>query len=95
MKTDVSALVEGFVIPPPVQRRSDLYDDLVRDVAEGIRQLNVIHGLAISEETISDRANNIVQGLVCNYSVRALPPAPTTAQAEARASMMTTYRGRK
>jgi len=87
----------AFRIPAPASpaKRPDLYDDLVADIAEGIRQLNTIHGFAISEEAISDRAANIVQGLVCNYHIRALPQAPTTAQQQARAEMMTDHRGRR
>lgn len=50
-----------------------LYDDLVRDVIAGLMPLRTIYGLAVTDEAMSDRAANIVQGIVNNYNVSALP----------------------
>jgi hypothetical protein len=42
---------------------------LLRDVAAGIRVLNTMHGMCITEDLIQERANNIVAGLVGNYRI--------------------------
>lgn len=58
---------------PSKPRRPSIYDELVADVIEGLKPLRTIYGLDISEEAMRDRANNIVQGLVCNFQIE---PAP-------------------
>ena len=42
--------------------------NLLRDVAAGIRVLRT-YGVEITEEQVTERANNIVQGLLGNYTI--------------------------
>lgn len=45
---------------------------LLRDVAAGIRVLQVRDGILLSEKQILERARNIVMGLVGNYRIETL-----------------------
>lgn len=45
---------------------------LLRDVAAGIRVLQVRDGIVLSETQILERARNIVMGLIGNYRIEAL-----------------------
>lgn len=63
--------LSGGPIPPPSGR--SLVEQLVEDVADGLRVLRTRDGVWISEDQILDRARNIVQGLVYNYSVEPWP----------------------
>jgi hypothetical protein len=45
---------------------------LLRDVAAGIRVLQTRDGLDLSEGQITERARNIVAGLIGNYRIEAL-----------------------
>jgi hypothetical protein len=49
---------------------------LLRDVAAGIRVLQVRDGIVLSESQILERARNIVMGLVGNYRIEALDRVP-------------------
>lgn len=61
---------DGVRIPPPGR---SLADRLVDDVFEGLRVLRVRDGLPVSDEACRERANNIVCGVLNNYSVREIP----------------------
>jgi len=52
--------------------RRALVDNLIRDVKEGILMLRDVYGLPVTDEMASDRANNIVCGLIANHDIRAL-----------------------
>lgn len=45
---------------------------LLRDICAGIRVLQIRDGVDLSESQISERARNIVMGLVGNYRIEAL-----------------------
>jgi hypothetical protein len=45
---------------------------LLRDVADGIRVLQTRDGLDLSEAQITERARNIVAGLIGNYRIESL-----------------------
>jgi hypothetical protein len=45
---------------------------LLRDVAAGIRVLQTRDGLQLSEAQITERARNIVAGLIGNYRIESL-----------------------
>ncbi len=45
---------------------------LLRDVADGIRVLQTRDGLHVTEAQITERARNIVAGLMGNYRIEAL-----------------------
>lgn len=45
---------------------------LIEDISEGIRVLRTRDGVALTEEQIRERANNIVCGLRGNYAIQAL-----------------------
>jgi hypothetical protein len=45
---------------------------LLEDVAEGIRVLQTRDGIALSDDLITERARNIVAGLIGNYRIQAL-----------------------
>ena len=51
---------------------------LLRDVAAGIRVLQVRDGILLSEKQILERARNIVMGLVGNYRIETLDGRETT-----------------
>lgn len=50
---------------------------MVKDVADGIRVLNSRCGHTIPETDITERARNIVTGLIGNYVIKAVPAPPT------------------
>jgi hypothetical protein len=45
---------------------------LLQDVADGIRVLQTRDGIELSDEQISERARNIVTGLLGNYRIRSI-----------------------
>jgi hypothetical protein len=45
---------------------------LIRDVSAGIRVLQTRDGLGLSEDQITERARNIVTGLMGNYHIETL-----------------------
>jgi hypothetical protein len=49
---------------------------LLRDVSAGIRVLQTRDGLDLSESQITERARNIVAGLIGNYRIESLEVAP-------------------
>jgi hypothetical protein len=54
---------------------------LLRDVSAGIRVLQTRDGLDLSESQITERARNIVAGLIGNYRIESLEVAPPRARA--------------
>jgi hypothetical protein len=58
---------------PPVRTRTDR---MVADILEGLRVLNTLHGLAIAEAVLLDRARNITSGILGNYNVTDYPEVP-------------------
>jgi hypothetical protein len=50
-----------------------LVDQLVEDVAAGVRVLRTRDGLPVSESQVMDRARNIVQAIIGTHSVTRLP----------------------
>lgn len=61
------------VLNPPTVRREALIDELITDVRDGILVLAVRDKLPITVEKATERARNIVAGLICNYQI---DPAP-------------------
>jgi hypothetical protein len=76
-------VVAGPVIPPPRREpmvadllvqpwdgdKESLLDDLVADVASGVRVLRHRDGVLLTEDQVLDRARNIVAGLIGNYRI--------------------------
>ena len=60
----------GPVRPPGY---SPVVDQIIEDIAAGLRSLRTLDGHDISEESIYERARNIATCLVANYSISALP----------------------
>lgn len=50
----------------------ELLASLVDDVAAGVRVLRTRDGVALTDEQITDRARNVVCGLIGNYRIEPL-----------------------
>lgn len=60
--------VAGLVVQPWDGRRESTVDQIVSDIASGLRVFRSRDGFAIPEELILDRARNIACALIGNYS---------------------------
>jgi hypothetical protein len=60
-------MVAGLEVVPYDAAKEAKLDDLIADVASGVRVLKHRDGVNLSESQIMDRARNIVQGLITNY----------------------------
>jgi hypothetical protein len=58
-----------IVLNPPTVAREALIDSLIVDIIEGVMVLAHRDGLPVTLEMATERARNIVCGLVTNYSV--------------------------
>ncbi|HEY2899313.1 MAG TPA: hypothetical protein VGL59_01970 [Polyangia bacterium] len=81
----IPAIVRSSKASLPAYTRSVLtLRQLLRDVAAGIRVLQTRDGLDLSEAQITERARNIVAGLIGNYRIEALEvSAPRASRADA------------
>jgi hypothetical protein len=59
---------------------------LLRDVAAGIRVLQTRDGLDLSDAQITERARNIVAGLIGNYRIESLEVSPASRATRAEAA---------
>ena len=59
---------------------------LLRDVAAGIRVLQTRDGLDLSDAQITERARNIVAGLIGNYRIESLEVSPAARATRAEAA---------
>lgn len=72
-------LVRAVVVAATDERAEQkaLIASMVRDVEDGIRVLNTRCGYTVAETDITERARNIVTGLIGNYVIKAAPPVTT------------------
>lgn len=70
--TGVPVVVNGEATGKTKCDRHDTVDAMVADVKAGILVLASVYGLPVTDEMATDRANNIVHGIVANYDVRGL-----------------------
>ena len=64
----VLAAIEALERPRPTPTVAAM----TRDIAAGIRVLVTRDGVALSEEQVMERTNNIVTGLLGNFTIEAL-----------------------
>jgi hypothetical protein len=67
-------LVSDLVPQPWSGDAESLLDNLVADVASGIRVLRHRDGVLLSEDQVMDRARNVVAGLIGGYSIERRRP---------------------
>lgn len=64
-------VVAALEVVPFDGKVESLVDQLVSDVAMGLRVLRTRDGFALPEDLVMDRARNIVCGLIGNYRIEA------------------------